>query len=363
MENLKQIYKYQHSFPGPQDIRTDAVYELMITLRLIQFGNWTPCLLLNICLHQLIDTSLRRLQVCSGWGEGGIQTLSPICVCVYKHLCVHAHVSVPMCAHTHTWEREAFFLSHFSEREVRSCGGGSGEREMVSEPVSSEYWMVWGKWQLNERQSCSKAVNIPAAWFPQGKTVVDRLTKPYNTSESKLTLIAMDPRFPDPQKRRVSLAFSPSIFPCLCIPPSRFGVVSVQQTTLICALGRLPGAAGTEVNPSATWVEMTQPWGTALIKGQNRNIVGAELPDEALTQLRWREAVSWATGAVTLYPEGVWQHQGHHCPVWRHTFTPSVDRQLCRGNSRRSFVRDGDQPCTWVHRQKIIIWSFVLANE
>lgn len=92
-----------------------------------------------------------------------------------------------------------------------------------------------------------------------------------------------------------------------------FGVVSVQQTTLICALGQLPGAAGTEVNPSATWVEMTQPRGTALIEGQNRNIVGAELPDEVLAQLRWRETVSWATGAATLYPEGVWQHQGHHC--------------------------------------------------
>ena len=130
------------------------------------------------------------------------------------HTCL-AHVRT----YTYMRDREAFFLSHLSKREVRSCGGSLGERETVSEPVNSEYWMVWGKWQLNERQSCSKAVNIPAAWFAQGKTVVDRLTKPYNTSESKLTLIAMHPRFPDPQKRRVSLAFSPSIFPCLCIPP------------------------------------------------------------------------------------------------------------------------------------------------
>ena len=45
MENLKQIYKYQHSFPGPQDIRTDAVFGLVITLRLIQFvelGTMSP---------------------------------------------------------------------------------------------------------------------------------------------------------------------------------------------------------------------------------------------------------------------------------------------------------------------------------
>lgn len=87
-------------------------------------------------------------------------------------------------------------------------------------------------------------------------------------------------------------------------------MVSVQQTALICALGLLPGAAGTEVNPSATWVERTQPQGTASIEGQNRNEAEAELPDQALAQLRWRETVSGATGAATLYPEGVWQHQG-----------------------------------------------------
>ena len=38
MKNLKQTYyKYQHSFPGPQDTGAGAGLGLVITLRLIQF--------------------------------------------------------------------------------------------------------------------------------------------------------------------------------------------------------------------------------------------------------------------------------------------------------------------------------------
>lgn len=190
------------------------------------------------------------------------------------HMCLCTH------AHTHTYmkDREAFLLSHSSKREVRSCGGVSGKREKVSEPVNSEYCTVWGRWQLNERQSCSKAVNIPVAWFPRGETVVDRLTKPYNTLEPKLTRIAMDPRFPDPQKRRISLAFSPSIFPCLCIPPVLWrGKCAANCTDMCtwaapwscwnrsesqCNLGGEDSATGDSINRGSKqeWSGSRAPW-------------------------------------------------------------------------------------------------------
>ena len=153
-------------------------------------------------------------------GRGNPNPFYNMCVCIQTLVCACTHV----CAHVHTFtymrDREAFFLSHFSKREVRSCGSGSGEREMMSEPVNSEYWMVWGKWQLNERQSCSKAVNIPAAWFAQGKTVVDRLTNPYNTSESKLTLIANGSQIPRSSEEEGLSCFLPLHFPLPLHPTS-----------------------------------------------------------------------------------------------------------------------------------------------
>lgn len=179
---------------------------------------------------------------------------------------------------------------------------GKGRRCLNQSTVSIEWSEGGGSWMkdsLVAKQSPSQRHDFPEKkqWWTgsQSHTILQ--------SPSWPALIWI----PDSQilRRGGSLSLSSPPFSPASASHQCFGVVSVQQTALICALGLLPGAAGTEVNPSATWVEMTQPQGTASIEGQNRNVAGAELPDQALAQLRWRETLSWATGAATLYPEGV----------------------------------------------------------